>query len=774
MMTKRFLFFHIIILIFFSLNLLASDNPEIDSLINVLKKSKEDTNKIFLYNQISKKYVATNPDKALIYANKGLKLSKKLQFDKGIALSNKNMGIGYYYQGSYNNALIEYTKALDIYKKIKNKQQIVKLLNNIGILYHYQGKYDKAFNYYTKCIKASKDINDEKRIADTYNNLGGVYWDQGNYEKALKHYFKSLKISEENDYKTMVAYTYDNVGAIYVEQGKLDRALEHYYKSLKIEEEINDKRGIAATNNNISQVLLKKKKYQEAININSRSIEIYQEIGDKKGVIISYNQIGGIYTDQAKNHFENNQKDSLLIECNKAIDFYFKSLKFNKEIGSSEEYASSYQGLGEVNYYLAHYKTSIFYLLKAKAIGDEIGSPNIIKNSAEMLSKSYAAIHNYAKAYHSHVLYKEMQDSLKNEENVRKITQISMQNDFDKKIKQREFEQKQKDLAAEAELRRQKIIQVFILFGFLVVLLFAFVVYRSYRRKQRDNKLLAEKNKQIEEQKQSITDSIHYAKRIQQAILPSKEFVDSVLQKHFILFRPRDIVSGDYYWLAQKENKIIVAAADCTGHGVPGAFMSMLGVSFLNEIVKNNNVTQANLILNSLRQHVKRTLSQTGKQNEAKDGMDMALCVLDLENNSLQFSGAYNSLYVIRSSMLELIVNDKKQKSSLLSDDEKYGLYEVKADRMPVGIYLKEKESFTNNIIKINKGDTLYIFSDGFSDQFGGENGSKFKSKKFKQLLLSIQDKNMKKQKEILNTTIDTWRGDIEQIDDILVFGVKI
>ena len=149
-MTKRFLFFPIIILIFFSLNLLASDNPEIDSLINVLKKSKEDTNKIFLYNQISKKYVATNPDKALIYANKGLKLSKKLQFDKGIALSNKNMGIGYYYQGSYNNALIEYTKALDIYKKIKNKQQIVKLLNNIGILYHYQGKYDKAFNYYTK------------------------------------------------------------------------------------------------------------------------------------------------------------------------------------------------------------------------------------------------------------------------------------------------------------------------------------------------------------------------------------------------------------------------------------------------------------------------------------------------------------------------------------------------------------------------------------------------------------------------------------------------
>ncbi|MBE9469442.1 MAG: tetratricopeptide repeat protein [Bacteroidetes bacterium] len=773
-MNKRFLIIKIFFFLFVSLNIKASDKPIIDSLLNVLETANEDTNKVNLYINISKKYLSTSTDKALIYANKALKLSENLKFSKGIAHSYIYIGIGYYYQGSYDNALREYFNALNIYKKIDDKQQIVKLLNNIGTIYNIKGEYDKAFNYYLECVKKSKEIGDEKLIAGSYNNIGGVFYAQGNYDKALEYYFESLNVSEKTDDKDMVARIFNNIGGIYQEQAKNDKALEYFYKSLKIEEEINDKRGVAETNNNISQILQIKKKYDEAIDINLKSIKIYQEIGDKKGVVVSYNMIANVYTAQAKNNFEKNHKDSLIIECNKALNYFFKSIETNQEVGLVEEFATSYNSIGEINYYLAHYNTSINYLLKAKAIGKKIGSPDIINNSAEILSKSYAAIHNYRKAYLSHVLFKETQDLLKNEENVRKLTQISMQWEFDKKIERREFEQNQKDLAAEAELRRQKIIQVFILFGFLIVLLFAFVVYRSYRRKRKDNRLLAEKNKQIEEQKQSITDSILYAKRIQQAILPSKKFIDQILPEHFILFRPRDIVSGDYYWLTQKENKIIIAAADCTGHGVPGAFMSMLGVSFLNEIVNKNNVTQANLILNNLREHVKRTLSQTGKQNEAKDGMDMALCVFDLDNSSLQFSGAYNSLYVIRENNKALIHDNKPELASLVSEDEKYGLFEVKADRMPVGIYLKEKESFTNNIIKINKGDALYIFSDGFSDQFGGKKGSKFKSKNFKHLLLSIQEKSMSRQKEILNTTIDKWRGDLEQVDDIIVFGLKI
>ncbi|MEA2107006.1 MAG: SpoIIE family protein phosphatase [Bacteroidota bacterium] len=261
--------------------------------------------------------------------------------------------------------------------------------------------------------------------------------------------------------------------------------------------------------------------------------------------------------------------------------------------------------------------------------------------------------------------------------------------------------------------------------------------------KQRDE--IAEKNR-------SITDSIEYASRIQNAVLPSDDYARDILPEHFILFRPRDIVSGDFYWITKKDNLLVLIAADCTGHGVPGAFMSMLGVSFLNEIVNRHEITTASAILNQLRADVKKTLGQEGKEGEAKAGMDLALCIVDPDKMKLQYAGAYNPFYLFRNE--ELI--------------------EIKADRMPIGIYIKEKESFTNHEIDLQKGDVFYVFSDGFQDQFGGEDGSKFKTKKFKQLLLDIYHKPMSEQREILNKTIDQWRGKWEQVDDIIVMGVRV
>ncbi len=257
---------------------------------------------------------------------------------------------------------------------------------------------------------------------------------------------------------------------------------------------------------------------------------------------------------------------------------------------------------------------------------------------------------------------------------------------------------------------------------------------------------------EIADKNRSITDSIEYASRIQTAVLPSDDFAKDILPEHFILFRPRDIVSGDFYWMTRKDNLLVLIAADCTGHGVPGAFMSMLGVSFLNEIVNRHEITTASAILNQLRKDVKKTLGQEGKEGEAKDGMDLALCIVDLEKKKLQFAGAYNPLYLFRNN--ELI--------------------EIKADRMPIGIYIKEKESFTNHEVDLQKGDVFYIFSDGYQDQFGGEDGSKFKTKNFKILLSEIHTKPMLEQREILNKTIDQWRGKWEQVDDIILMGVRV
>ena len=292
----------------------------------------------------------------------------------------------------------------------------------------------------------------------------------------------------------------------------------------------------------------------------------------------------------------------------------------------------------------------------------------------------------------------------------------------------------------------------------MVIFGFGFITYRQYQAKKRANILLEEQNieikqqrDQIFQQKQEITDSIQYASRIQNAILPPDLMLNQ-LQDHFILYKPRDIVSGDYYWMTLKDNKTIVAAADCTGHGVPGAFMSMLGISFMNEIINRGDTTQANEILNQLRDNVVNSLRQTGEEGEAQDGMDLALCVIDMEGKKIQYSGAYNPLLLIRNNELA----------------------EYKADKMPIGIHKDKRDSFTNQEIDIKTGDAIYLFSDGYVDQFGGPRQKKFMSKKFKDLLLEINAKPMTEQRNILDTTLMDWMGQVDQIDDILVMGLRI
>jgi len=275
------------------------------------------------------------------------------------------------------------------------------------------------------------------------------------------------------------------------------------------------------------------------------------------------------------------------------------------------------------------------------------------------------------------------------------------------------------------------------------------------------HELVREQHDKIALQQQNLHDSIMYAKRIQQAMLPQQRYISQILPQHFILYEPRDIVSGDFYWLTKlittdTENKnteyLIVAAADCTGHGVPGALMSILGISLLNEIIGKLEKPIASNILNELRDKLKRSLNQSGAVSETKDGMDIALCVIDLENKKMQFAGAYNPMYLVRNN--EFI--------------------QVKADKMPIGIYINEKESFSNQIVDIETGDMLYLFSDGYIDQFGGTENRKFLSKRFKQLLTDIAPETIENQKTILKDTLIEWKGKTEQVDDILVMGVKL
>jgi len=412
-----------------------------------------------------------------------------------------------------------------------------------------------------------------------------------------------------------------------------------------------------------------------------------------------------------------------------------------------------------------------------------------LSDAVEWLSKTYAKTGDYKNAYENHVLFKNYNDSIFNDNNDKAITALSMQYEFDKKEKIREIEENKKAALQAEKDKNDKNVKIGLSAVILLMLLIALILIKNYRRKVKANNLLRAQKEEIEhqkieleqrneeiqaqrdeiedknvlitdqrdialKQKQEITDSIQYAQRIQEAVLPDKQLFENDINDYFILFKPKDIVSGDFYWMTKIEGKLIVVAADCTGHGVPGAFMSMLGVTFLNEIVNKDRVLQANEILNRLRNKVIESLHQ--KDRETKDGMDIALTVIDPSKNELQYAGAYNSMYLINS--------DNKDKQ----------IEKIAADRMPIGIHLKMDKEFTNHVIHYKKGDVVFMFSDGYMDQFGGENGRKLKSKRFQELLLTVHEKPMAEQRNILDNFLAKWKGELEQLDDILIIGLKL
>ncbi|MBI4944979.1 MAG: SpoIIE family protein phosphatase [Bacteroidetes bacterium] len=310
--------------------------------------------------------------------------------------------------------------------------------------------------------------------------------------------------------------------------------------------------------------------------------------------------------------------------------------------------------------------------------------------------------------------------------------------------------------------------------------------------KERTKELQEERDK-VHHQKKDITDSIHYAQRIQRALLPDPVFLADILPEHFILYLPRDIVSGDFYWIWKRGKKLFLVAADCTGHGVPGAFMSMLGTAIINEVINNiyGHIT-ASEILDLLRENVIKALHQKGIEGESKDGMDIAFCMIDADTNILQFAGANNPLWVIKKQQEAVAVGSETPElptclpagkaincqlpttnCQLPTTAADYQLLELKGDKMPIAIY-DNMQSFTNYMIQLEKGDTLYIFSDGFADQFGGPKGKKFMYKPLKDTLCKIHHLSMHDQKETLHNIFEEWKGDHEQIDDVLIIGVRI
>src|SRR6201993_4168717 len=575
--------------------------------------------------------------------------------------------------------------------------------------------------------------------AAALNNIGYDADNKGNVIKATEYYTKALTLREKAGDISGIAESTNNLGSLCSFQNDTKKSIYYYAKAVKLYQVIGDKKGAAQSLDNLGSAYNNINKTDSGIMYNMQALSLQQEIDDEIGMANSYSNLGNCFKDKG---------DTL-----KAIEYFTNALKISEKYGNKSGIAEVLNDLGEIYFDHNNIGKAKEFADRAFKIAQELGYPNEIGNSAKLLYSIYQKQKNAGKALDMYILFKQMRDSITGLEQVRATTSA----EYTYKEFQQNLEHEKQSAVAAEERKKQRLFMLLIAFIAIATGVIAAIVYKNLQRYKKA-KLLIEKQKELVEEKQKeILDSIRYAKRIQDAVLKEQEHISTHLPGHFVLFQPKDIVSGDFYWAIEKDDFWYVAAADCTGHGVPGAFLTILGTSFLNELNATDALLTPAEILDKLRSRMIAELSVTNKEtNETKDGMDISLARLNLVTKELMWAGANNPLWITS------VVNQNEHK-----------LIEVPAHKQPIGFY-PTLTPYPNHVIQLKKGDTFYLFTDGYADQFGGEKGKKLKYKVIKELLLNAANESMEKQKNTLLEYFIKWKGNYEQTDDVCIIGINI
>lgn len=766
-----------LLLFFFAAGSMAQTN--LDSLWGVWNNEKQnDTNRLNALEKIIwDGFLYTNTDSAHSLTKIEYAFAEKRGLKKYIGKAINSEGVVYLIQGKYDNALANFNKAKTIYEELKDRERIATMLNNIGLVYNNKGELENAMDYYTQSLKIREEIGDKKGMGTSIHTIAYIQQSQGDFGNALKNYLKSLKLKEETGDKRGMANTLNNLGLLYTEQNETDKALDYHKQSLKIKEELKDSYGIAVSLSNMAQIYLNRKHYNSAMDLCVRCLKIQEEIGDKESQGITLRQIGTIYREQR--------------DFTGASDYFQRSLKLREEIGDQAGIANAQNNIA-MNYLLQEdYRKAVEYGNKALYNADFVGHATEIRDACYVLYRSYNKQKKFDDALKMYERYTHMKDSTENATVKKELAAQESKFKYEKDSIATSLEYKQqkemRELEYNAQLERERNRRYFLYAGLVFLMAVGFLSFRSYRIKKKANELLSAQKQEISRQNEKlevanveiskqktdiehknkeIVDSINYAKRLQLAILPTDEDFRKTLPDAFVFYRPKDIVSGDFYFLDQVDDRIFFAVADCTGHGVSGAFVSFVGHEALDHAINDLQLTDPGKILDSVRQQVEKTFDKNEK-GEVKDGMDVSLGVLNTKSNTLHFSGAYHTLYLVTERNTKTILEKAVLKN------EKVALLEVKGDRQAVGAG-QGKEKFTTVKVNAKKGDMIYFSSDGYSDQFGGPQGKKFKTAQFKKLLLELHDKPVAEQNELLAKAHHNWKGKHEQMDDICVMGMRV
>ena len=599
--------------------------------------------------------------------------------------------------------------------------------------------YDKTLAYAKNGFSLSTKTGNKKAIAEWLYNIAYTNHYFSKYPIALDYYIRALNVNEEIGDKKASAKCLAGIGIINSVMGEKAKALEKYNEALSLYTQIRDTSGIVAMENNIAGYYYMNGEKEKAIERFKSVLTIIDEskkyVGYRATIL---SNMAGIYCELGKHEmaFKTYQEASIFIDQ------------------SSYSLSMLYTDWGSCYFDQKNLDQTLNYILKRHDIAQEFNLYDRMMSSASLLSDIYEKKGDLKNTLKYYKILMMANDSLLNRDKNKQIAELNTKYETEKKQKEIELLNKEKEKQATItaeQNKRKNIIIVSSLIGLLLVIVFAGFMFNRWRITQTQKKVIEASKQIIEEKNKDITDSINYAKRIQQAKLPDRKEIYSVFPDSFVLFKPKDIVSGDFYYF-HNDKSIFIASADCTGHGVPGAFMSMICSEKLDDAVGQSADTSE--ILKILNKGIKSSLKQSDSTESTRDGMDIALCSVDTINRIVKYAGANRPLWIIRNG--QTVVE------------------EIKATKKAIGGLTEDNQHFDSHEIKLQRGDTFYISTDSYADTFSGVDSKKLTTKKFKEILISIQSKSMQDQEVYLDSFIEDWKAHTEQVDDILVIGVRL
>ncbi len=705
----------------------------------------EDSAKLVNLYRISVKLRRISPDSSNDFAFKSLKLAQKISQPQYVAKSNLQIAINEKNMGHLNTAEPYYKEALRLHQSIKDSSGIGLCLNGLGILFKKRGDFSKSMDYYTQAANIYERLGEDRaarNLAVVYNNLGNLVKNNEDYRLSLIYHRKALALRQKMGLEDQIVHSFQNMANTFSLMEKSDSALMYYNKALELQRKTQDNIGLANLLISLGDFYTKMEQVEQGREQILESLEIFKSIQDRSGIASAYSSLANNYNVAGKPEL--------------GTDYGVMAMKLARESGDLLIQKQISQTLTESYELIGDYENAFKYQKQLMIVEDSIFNKEKINAIMEAESKFEVAIHKENL---------ELESKAREEERLRAEAEIKAKDEQAKA-------QEEKAKAQEEREKANQWILVALLVGLIASAVALFFFFRSNLQKKRANQQLERQQQEIlnknsslekantqikrisdeiSEKNKDITDSINYAKKIQQSALPDPEKLTNLFEESFIIYKPKDIIGGDFYWFHQVGDYAIFAVADCTGHGVPGALMSMVGLNHLHQIVTDKNIASPSEALMLLDKGIYAALSVT-EFSETKDGMDIALCAFNKKTRVLQFSGAARPLVMIK-------------------DGE---ITSIKGNRHSIGGHLVHNKLFTHETIELNEGDQIYLFSDGYADQFGGPRGKKFKNKALRQLLIENKDLPMQEQSKLIYEAFESWRGDLEQVDDLCLLGVRV